>query len=70
MHRNQYLSESAFGSALRRLAVSYLYSSGGEETLEPSHGRNRPLGTWKFRRWSPLSTIVQWSERKAELHPL
>ncbi|GBM97199.1 hypothetical protein AVEN_149527-1 [Araneus ventricosus] len=47
-----------------------MYSSGGEETQEPSHGRNGPLGTWKFSRWSPRSTIVQWSERKAELHPL
>ncbi|GBM85867.1 hypothetical protein AVEN_217235-1 [Araneus ventricosus] len=50
--------------------MSHLYSSGGEETQEPSHGRNGPLGTWKFSRWSPRSTIVRWSQRKAELHPL
>ncbi|GBN12716.1 hypothetical protein AVEN_150109-1, partial [Araneus ventricosus] len=50
--------------------MSHLYSSSGEETQEPSHGRNGPLGTWKFSRWSRGSTIVQWSERKAELHPL
>ncbi|GBL89711.1 hypothetical protein AVEN_104657-1 [Araneus ventricosus] len=50
--------------------MSHLYSSGGEETQEPSHCRNGPLGIRKFSRWSPRSTIVKWSERKAELHPL
>ncbi|GBN90322.1 hypothetical protein AVEN_52508-1 [Araneus ventricosus] len=50
--------------------MSRLYSSSGEKTQETSHGRNSPLGTWKFSHWSPESTIVQWSERKAELHPL
>ncbi|GBN19986.1 hypothetical protein AVEN_189661-1 [Araneus ventricosus] len=40
----------------------------GEETQEPSDGRNW-VRTWKFSRWSPRSTIVQWSERKGSYTP-
>ncbi|GBN59482.1 hypothetical protein AVEN_96115-1 [Araneus ventricosus] len=60
----------AFGVGYEEISSTLSYHTCIAPLVGKLENLPQPLGIWMFSRWSPGSTIVQWSERKAELHSL